>query len=337
MVNNGNNNGNSSSSNNNNSSDNGLFNTILHRTSSLSLCRCYRSIIPNIRNFESQFSASANLAAATLGAGVLSIPFAFAKSGLLLGWILIFISTTVTIYSLDIIVRVSQGTNCYTYESIASNLGNGTNMMAARRWTEASVLIFCIGSNIAYIVAVGDISERILSLIRHEYAAYILPMFIDRNFIMILFWSFIMLPLSLLRRVDSLKYASIVGVSSVAILVFLAVIHSIRGITTSNVQQQQQHHQHHQRYAYSNNNEEIDINDDNDDDGPFQWFPSSILDLLRALPIFVFAFSCQPNMPAIYLELTLPQHSNNNNNNDDDRGDKKSRFEMIFFLNERDS
>ena len=75
-----------------------------------------------------------------------------------------------------------------------------------------------------------------------------------------------MIPLSFLRRLDSLKYTSIAALISMAYLVVLVVYHFIAGDTERG---------------------EIRV---------FQW--AGLIPTLRSLPVIVFAFTCHQNVSA---------------------------------------
>lgn len=134
---------------------------------------------------------------------------------------------------------------------------------------ELSLLIFCLGTCIAYIIAVGDILEQgVLKALN-------VPL--SREFVMVMFWGLVMVPLSLNERINSLRYASLLGVMSIFFLVITTVVHSIKHWDLSQ--------------------------DSSSDDGGVMLMTPSVKDILRACPIIMFAFSCQVNVPAIYSEL----------------------------------
>lgn len=82
-----------------------------------------------------------------------------------------------------------------------------------------------------------------------------------------------MIPLSYLRRLDSLKYTSIAALVSMAYLVVLVVYHFVKGDTTANR-------------------------------GPVRvihW--AGAVPTLSSLPVIVFAFTCHQNVRFLYLQL----------------------------------
>lgn len=199
----------------------------------------------------------ANLCSATLGAGVLSIPYCLYQSGLIVGVILLILSACSTILSIDWIVEAARKHSAATYEElIGKALGN-----RARRMAEVSILLFCEGVCVAYLIAVGDILSM---LVGDQY----------RKLAIILVWSLTMLPLSLLRTMESLQWASSIGIISIGLLVVAALQHAIQN--------------HGQR--------EMQLSS-------ILWPADGLTSVLRALPMIIFAFSCQVNVCAIYTEL----------------------------------
>ena len=190
----------------------------------------------------------------------------------------------------------------YSYEEITTRLLGEK----AAYVVEVSIFIFCFGCAVAYVVAVGDILQQGVIGVY----ANILPAYVTREFCMVLFWTVIMLPLSLLERIDSLRFASLFGIVSITFLVVACVVHSVRDLV--------QVGRHHDRHGGSGDNSTTNGTDvwwaEFDDylhDVPpnhagedVRWMiPSSFWDVIRACPIIMFAFSCQVNVCAIYEEL----------------------------------
>ena len=75
-----------------------------------------------------------------------------------------------------------------------------------------------------------------------------------------------MIPLSFLRRLDSLKYTSVIALISIGYLVILVVAHFIKGDTTA-------------------------------ERGPIRIVqPESLLAVLSSFPVIVFAYTCHQNV-----------------------------------------
>lgn len=220
------------------------------------------------------FGSVVNLCSATLGAGSLSLPYAISLSGILGGIGLLILGSLSTYFSIHLLIEASHATQCRGYEAMGMRcFGSLMSYLI-----ETCILVFCFGCAVAYIIAVGDILEQTVLLI--------LPMhnLITRQSLMVLFWATIMFPLSLLQRMNSLRYISFIGTTSIFILIFAVVFHSIQYL--------KQDHQ-------SNEIDSFHI----------KLWPDSLQDLLRAFPIMMFAFGCQINVFAIYSELSTPSPS----------------------------
>lgn len=216
--------------------------------------------------------AVANLCSATLGAGILALPFALYEAGLIFGLILLLASGWGTAASIHLIALACDYHRVSTYEAVVEKVLGKT----WRQAVEISILIFCGGTAVAYVIAVGDILERV-EYLHHTKLA------------MSLVWLMAMLPLSCLRRMQSLQCASTVGIFSIATLLLAATVHvflppddlydAIVGLDTpSNM---------------------VGVQDLR----LFLWPNHGWISILRACPMFFFAYSCQVNVAPIYDEL----------------------------------
>jgi amino acid permease len=220
--------------------------------------------------------AVANLCNATLGAGVLAIPYALYQAGLY-GGIVLLLTAGIATYASVLLLSQCIGYYHYdTYEALAAHVLHQHPYY--RQIVELSLLVFCGGCAVAYVIAVGDILEQ-AGLLLYQ----------SRAFSMVLVWTIAMMPLSMLRRMNSIAGISAVGVSAIGTLVFATAVHAL---TTPHV-----HHHH-----------------DHDDESTTKHFLAdfawpahgSWLSVLTACPVVLFAFSCQANVCAIYAELVVP-------------------------------
>ena len=224
--------------------------------------------------------AISNLCSATLGAGALSLPYAFSLTGIIPGILLLLLSGYLTILSIDVIISSCVHTKLYKYEDVALRLAG----KPASRALEASLLIFCFGTAVAYIVAVGDIIDQgVRTVIQSDNDDQEDGMY-SRERVMILYWLLIMFPLSLQRHMEGLERFSSLGVLSIVFLVLAAVIHSIE----------------HGELIGSNDRD--DSEQKTTDIRTMLW-PDSFWGIIQAFPIIIFAFSCQVNVCAIFEEL----------------------------------
>jgi len=220
-----------------------------------------------------------NLCSATLGAGALSLPFAMRLTGTVVGVILLLFSAYLTVVSINIIIEACRRTKLFKYEDVSVTLAG----KPAARVLELSLLLFCFGTAVAYISAIGDILDKgVRSTSLLETNTAFLQVY-SRRRVMVFFWTVVMFPLSLQRRVESLERFSSIGVLSIVFLVLSVAVHSISN-----------------RDAWARNvvTQELDY-------ASMVW-PNSLGDVLKAFPMIIFAFSCQVNVCAIYEELSSP-------------------------------
>jgi amino acid permease len=249
--------------------------------------------------------AVANLCSATLGAGILSLPFSMQQAGYLGGTLLLLMSAWSTRASIDILTHAADSYHIYTYEGVVEKcLGRAT-----RNVVEWSILVFCIGCAVAYCIAVGDILEISGLLLPLQHGA--------REASMVLVWMLAMMPLSLLRTMKSLQFSSTIGLASISTLVFAAFVHLVEDrndppdaipTNTTNVT------------AWNS----LFVEASYDSSVPRRLWPEhGVISILQACPIILFAFCCQVNVLAIFEEL--PSRTLHNENAVIDKFDLMSR------------
>jgi amino acid permease len=145
---------------------------------------------------------------------------------------------------------------------------------------DAAIAIKCFGVGVSYLIIIGDLMPGVVRGF-HE-GADAIPFLVDRHFWVTCFMyasiaSFslvlvtniarlVVIPLSFLRRLDSLKYTSIIALISIGYLVVLVVYHFAKGDTM-------------------------------DDRGPIRvikW--AGLVSTLQSFPVIVFAYTCHQNV-----------------------------------------
>mmetsp|Transcript_38240 Transcript_38240/g.118175 ORF Transcript_38240/g.118175 Transcript_38240/m.118175 type:complete len:444 (-) Transcript_38240:166-1497(-) len=205
-------------------------------------------------------SSAFNLASATLGAGALALPEAMSMTGDVIGVIMLSLSCAATIYSIRLLMIVVERTGYVTYEEIAKKLvGPKFEKLVA-----GLIVAFCWGVTLVYVVAIGkvlasfDKASGFPDAFKGEWG---------HRLITTIFWCVFMLPLSLAKEINTLRYASLVGMLSTAFLVVAIVVHS----------------------AQSGKNQLKAAN----------WSYK----MVSALPVYSFSYCCQTNSFEIYAEL----------------------------------
>jgi amino acid permease len=258
------------------------------------------------------------LCSATLGAGILSLPYAMAQAGMVYGMTMLFASAVATAYSIQLLVQAMQVVYYSSHDNNGAVLTTTTTTTtttgqqqqrqpektyedlvelclgkAARRVAEASMLIFCSGGAVAYVIAVGDILQQ-SGLLEHLPKALSHQM--ARAVAMSAVWIVAMVPLSMLRTMKSLECTSSIGIASITTLVFAALFHYLEHHGDSSPSDRLYHYKtsmwlFHGAETVGGVKQSI------------LWPTQGFVSILRACPIILFAFSCQVNVCAIYDEM----------------------------------
>lgn len=207
-------------------------------------------------------SGSINLLNTIIGAGILAMPFGLKSNGIVFGSFLIIWSGLTSSFGLYLQTKVSKYTDQQDAVSFFS-LSQLTYPSLSVVF-DAAIAIKCFGVGVSYLVIIGDLMPQIMSVFQFE------GLWISRNLWISVFFLGI-IPLSYLRKLDSLKYTSIVALISVIYLIVIVLMHFFND---------------------THKGVEVDF-----------WGPISIQSTLKSFPILVFAYTCHQNMFAIINEL----------------------------------
>jgi len=215
----------------------------------------------------SMMSSNINLLNTIIGAGTLAMPSAMSHFGVMLGVILILWCGLTSAFGLYLQSR------CARYIDRGSSsffaLSQLTYPNAAVLF-DAAIAIKCFGVGVSYMIIIGDLMPGIAeSFVSAESGPTFLS---DRRFWITVFFLFFIIPLSFLKRLDSLKYTSIVALFSIGYLVILVVFH----------------------FAHDQYPNKGDIN-------YITWLGP--FHALRSLPVVIFAYTCHQNMFSILNEI----------------------------------
>ena len=225
-----------------------------------------------------------NMCSATLGAGALSLPYAFQQLGALGGIAGVLLMALSANFSVVLLVSAIEATKTRSLEELTVFcFGKGMGVIV-----EVNILIFCYGTVIAYTVAVGDLLEPLLDL---HTVQKTLP-WLTRRVAMSIIWGAFMVPISLVERISSLQCSSLLGVLSLFYLVASVATHALLCQLGGQIEYQAGHQQEELR-----GNEAADV----------QSSGISLLHLtpksVEAMAIICFAFTMQINVPSLYDEL----------------------------------
>ncbi|KAJ4367811.1 hypothetical protein N0V86_009647 [Didymella sp. IMI 355093] len=220
----------------------------------------------------SWISSVINLANTILGAGLLAMPSALSKMGIFLGIFVIAWAGFTAGFGLYLQTRCARYVD-RGHVSFAA-LSQLTYPNASILF-DAAIAIKCFGVAVSYLIIIGDLMPGVV--VGFVPGAADVNFLVDRQFWITAFM-LIVIPLSFLRRLDSLKYTSIIALFSIAYLVILVVAHYIKGDTLAS------------RGAVR----------------VFQW--AGPVSALAAFPVIVFAYTCHQNMFSILNEIANNSH-----------------------------
>jgi hypothetical protein len=144
-----------------------------------------------------------NLCSATLGAGTLSLPYAFSKTGVLLGVAMLIVACAATSFSIELLIMCREATGLKSYEEMTVALfGKRVGLVV-----ELNIIIFCFGTAVAYCKALQGILNPVMLLAN---APDWLLGSTGEKLTITIFWAAIMFPLSLIKEMNSLRVSSII-------------------------------------------------------------------------------------------------------------------------------
>lgn len=216
-------------------------------------------------------SGSINLLNTIIGAGILAMPFGLKCNGIIFGSFLIAWSSLTSAFGLYLqnkVAKYTQQREAVSYFSLCQLTYPQLSVVF-----DGAIAIKCFGVGVSYLVVIGDLMPKIMELLRFSPDSW----FMERNLWITIFMVLMVAPLSYLKKLDSLKYTSVVALFSVVYLICLVIEHYIVDDLPPR---------------------SIDVV------GPKLWTKT-----LSSFPIFVFAYTCHQNMFAIINELEPTEKS----------------------------
>ncbi|GET91048.1 amino acid permease-like protein [Leishmania tarentolae] len=165
-------------------------------------------------------SSGFSMASTSIGAGILGLPAAFHSVGILMATFYLVLITAETVYSMRLLVQISEKTGLRSFEEMAKHLLHPhANIFVAIIRT-----LHILGGSVAYVVTIGDLLKPILSS-----SASTPPFLLTSVGLKLLttgLWLVFMFPLVLPRRINSLRYVSAFGILFILYLAFVVITHS---------------------------------------------------------------------------------------------------------------
>jgi len=219
-----------------------------------------------------------NLVSTIVGGGVLSLPYAFSKCGLILGMCALFFSCLISGFSIDLLVAASRGVGRNSYATVVQK-AFGTNAQAITGGLIMTLTWLCA---VAYIVLVGDLLTPIFEF-------FFTVDIWGRRVISSLAIACVA-PMCYQRSLSSLSALSTLCIISILIVSLAISHHSITKFgKTHKIFTSQESGQ----LSFS-----ITPN--------IRYFPENWFDALNVFPVFGVCFLCHFNVLPIHTELQMP-------------------------------
>ncbi|KAJ3443767.1 transmembrane amino acid transporter protein [Anaeramoeba flamelloides] len=162
------------------------------------------------------YGAIANLTNACMGAGILALPYAVSQIGWLFGIIIFILVGLISWGSLQLLMLCSFYTKQYTYEELARYV-IGKKMYVLVKIT---ILTITILASTTYLIIIGDSIPKFFESFEKTSDTVLT----SRVFISLIAVSFGILPLSLMRKMDHLKFSSSLSFIAISYMVVVIII-----------------------------------------------------------------------------------------------------------------
>ncbi|KAA6323259.1 MAG: hypothetical protein EZS28_054334, partial [Streblomastix strix] len=151
-----------------------------------------------------------------LGAGMLGIPLAYAKAGLVPAIIMHILMGLISWFSYYFLTYSSEATGQYSYGDLAEKIFGIGGILVV----EICNFSYCFFPLWAYLILIGDFIPSLLRMMGVDES----NIFCQRWFIILIVGFFVLQPLSWFRTLDSLKYFSSLGMLSMMLTVIVMII-----------------------------------------------------------------------------------------------------------------
>ncbi|KAL1348211.1 hypothetical protein HN51_024186 [Arachis hypogaea] len=221
-----------------------------------------------------------NVATSVIGAGIMSVPATMKVLGVVPAFLMIFVTAILAEISVEFLMRFTHSGETTTYAGVMREAFGSLGAVAA----QVGVIITNLGCLIMYLIIIGDVvsgkqgeGEVHLGILQQWFG---IQWWNSREFALLIVLIFVMLPLVMFRRVESLKFSSAIStflaVAFVGICSVMAIIAIVQGHTQM------------PRFF-----PQLDQN-------------TSFFDLFTAVPVIVTAYTFHFNVHPIGFELEKP-------------------------------
>ncbi|AAZ10990.1 amino acid transporter, putative [Trypanosoma brucei brucei TREU927] len=169
-----------------------------------------------------------NMASTTIGAGIFGMPPAANSTGLIMGMFYLIFISSVTVFTMHNLSVAADRSGAPTFErATRALLGRGAAYVLA-----GIRALLGFSGCVAYVISVGDILSAIL---KGTNAPDFLKEKSGNRLLMAVVWACFMLPLTIPRHIDSLRYVSTFAVTFMVYFVIVIVVHSCMNGLSENI------------------------------------------------------------------------------------------------------
>ncbi|KAL3237723.1 amino acid transporter [Nakaseomyces bracarensis] len=199
------------------------------------------------------------------GAGILAIPYAFRPFGLVPALFMLSFCGMCSMMGLLLQARIAKygPLKKVSFFTLAQVVNPALSVVF-----DAAIAIKCFGVGVSYMIVVGDLMPKIWANLTTSSVLH------SRGFNITIIMAFVVGPLCFMRSLNSLRYASMIAIGSVAYLCILVIVHFVH--VTPELEELKG---------------EVAL-----------WLPRNEPTPLTTLPIFVFAYTCHHNMFSVINE-----------------------------------
>ena len=160
-----------------------------------------------------------NLLNTIIGAGILAMPYGLKCNGLLFGAALIVwssLTSALGLYLQNKVAKYTQQQGAVSYFSLCQLTYPQLLVIF-----DGAIAIKCFGVGVSYLVVIGDLMPKIVESLGAKEGLW----WLARNLWISVFMAGVVAPLSFLKKLDLLKYTSVIALVSVVYLICLVVEH----------------------------------------------------------------------------------------------------------------
>ncbi len=210
-------------------------------------------------------SSTANVTNAALGAGVLAFPFAVKSSGLLFCPLLVALTALLMGATLRVLAVAAEASGAPSYQAALRSVLGGRLGARSAFVLESTVYLYVIGCGVAFLNVIADSIAQSGLTDPSDWIGH-------RTNLLSTYAAVVLLPLCLLRHMQSFRFTSAFAVCSIVFMVGVVVRYSVLGLVSG--------------------------------DAPAPRLFNWSTDIFKALPVVAFAFNCHLTFIPIYKELT---------------------------------